>query len=76
MDKVEFNAKLDALAQLPEVTPEQIQEIVIDFINHLQEIIKNDKIDAILQDIEERVESDKFGVLAFIANFIKIKRQG
>jgi hypothetical protein len=76
MQRQQLNEKLDALATMPEVTPEQLQEIIIDFLNHLQEIIKNDKIDAILENIEDRVEDDKFGVLAFIVNFIKVKRLG
>jgi len=76
MQKTELDEKLAAFEALPEVTPEQLQEIIIDFLNYLEGIVKNDKIDAILNKIEERVENDKFGVLAFLFNFIKVKRLG
>jgi len=76
MTKEDLDLKLAALETLPEVTPEQLQDIIVAFLDYLQTIIKNDKIDEILENIENRVENDRFGVLAFIVNFIKLKRQG
>ena len=76
MQKTELDLKLAAFESLQEVTPEQLQEIIIDFLNYLEGIIKNEKIDAILEKIEDRVESDKLGILAFVVNFIKVKRLG
>ncbi len=76
MTKEQLDFKLAELETLPEVTPEQLQDIIVAFIDYLQTIIKNDKIDEILENIENRVENDRFGVLAFIVNFIKLKRQG
>lgn len=76
MTKEQLDLKLAELETLPEVTPDQLQDIIVAFIDYLQTIIKNDKIDEILENIENRVENDRFGVLAFIVNFIKLKRQG
>ncbi len=68
--------KLCALIRQQIETPsaEEIQEILVKFLDFLEAKCKNEKIDKILEDIEQRVIDDRFGVLPFLLNFIKLKR--
>lgn len=53
-----------------DLTPEQIRQLIIDGIDTLQELIKNDKIDTILQKIEDGILKDRYGILTKIIQII------
>lgn len=60
-------------AQLPtglDLTPEQIQQLILEGIDTLQELIKNDRIDTILQKIENGILKDRYNILKTIIQII------
>ncbi len=75
MTEQEFNLSLESFQTIEVPDAEQVQSILIDFLNFLEEKCHNEKIDAILENIEDRIETDRFGVIPFLVNFIKLKRQ-
>ncbi len=75
MTEQEFNLSLESFQTIEVPDAEQVQSILIDFLNFLEEKCHNEKIDAILENIESRIEDDRFGVIPFLVNFIKLKRQ-
>lgn len=75
MTEQEFNLSLESFQTIEVPDAEQVQSILIDFLNFLEEKCQNEKIDAILENIESRIEDDRFGVIPFLVNFIKLKRQ-
>lgn len=75
MTDQQFNESLQSFQTIEVPDAEQVQSILIDFLNFLEEKCQNEKIDAILENIESRIEDDRFGVIPFLVNFIKLKRQ-
>jgi hypothetical protein len=75
MSDQEFNLSLESFQTIEVPDAGQVQSILIDFLNFLEEKCQNEKIDAILENIEDRIETDRFGVIPFLINFIKLKRQ-
>lgn len=75
MTDQQFNLSLMNFQTIEVPDAEQVQSILIDFLNFLEEKCQNEKIDAILENIEQRIEDDRFGVIPFLVNFIKLKRQ-
>lgn len=74
MTDQKFDAVLTDFKAIETPTAEDVQKILIDFLNFLEEKCQNEKLDAILENIESRIEDDRFGVIPFIINFIKLKR--
>ena len=70
----QFNEAMSGFQQIETPSAEEIQEILVKFLDFLEAKCKNEKIDKILEDIEQRVIDDRFGVLPFLLNFIKLKR--
>ena len=70
----QFNEAMSGFQQIETPSAEEIQEILVKFLNFLEAKCENEKIDKILEDIEQRVIDDRFGVLPFLLNFIKLKR--
>ena len=70
----QFNEAMSGFQQIETPSAEEIQEILVKFLVFLEAKCKNEKIDKILEDIEQRVIDDRFGVLPFLLNFIKLKR--
>lgn len=66
MTKELFQAQVEKFSRIEDVTPEELQAIIDDFIDFLQEIIKNEKIDDFLQHIQDKVDADKFGLFRAI----------
>lgn len=75
MTDQQFNESLQSFQTIEVPDADQVQSILIDFLNFLEEKCQNEKIDAILENIESRIEDDRFGVIPFLVNFIKLKRQ-
>lgn len=75
MTEQQFNEELDDFQSLEVPQPEEIQQIIISFLDFLEEKCRDEKIDGIRENIEERIKDDKFGVIPFIINFIKLKRK-
>ena len=74
MTDIQFNEAMSGFQQIETPSAEEIQEILVKFLDFLEAKCKNEKIDKILEDIEQRVIDDRFGVLPFLINFIKLKR--
>ena len=70
----QFNEAMLGFQQIETPSAEEIQEILVKFLDFLIAKCENEKIDKILEDIEQRVEDDKFGIIPFLLNFIKLKR--
>lgn len=75
MTAEKFEQSLNDFNAIETPTAEELQTILINFLNFLEEKCQNEKIDAILEKVEARIESDKFGIIPFLVNFIKLKRQ-
>lgn len=71
MTREEFDAKLTAFETKIDLEPDDIKNIILDFINFLQDIIKSEKVDEFLEKIEDRIEEDKFGLFAALIAAIK-----
>ena len=74
MTDIQFNEAMVSFQQIETPTAEQVQEILIKFLDFLEAKCQNEKLDKILEDIEQRVIDDKFGIIPFLLNFIKLKR--
>lgn len=53
-----------------DLTPEQVQQLILEGIDTLQELIKNDRIDTILQKIENGILKDRYGILKAIIQIV------
>lgn len=74
MTDIQFNEAMVSFQQIETPTAEQVQEILIKFLDFLEAKCQNEKLDKILEDIEQRVIDDKFGIFPFLLNFMKLKR--
>lgn len=54
------------------ITPEQIKSIILAFIDLLEELINNAKVDGFLEKIETFIEEDKIGIFRGIFAGFKI----
>ena len=70
----QFNEAMSGFQQIETPSAEEIQEILVKFLDFLEAKWENEKIDKILEENEQRVIDDRFGVLPFLLNFIKLKR--
>lgn len=74
MTDVQFNEAMSSFQQIDTPSAEDVQAILVKFLDFLEAKCQNEKIDKILEEIEQRVIEDRFGVLPFLINFIKLKR--
>lgn len=74
MTDVQFNEAMSSFQQIDTPSAEDVQDILVKFLDFLEAKCQNEKIDKILEEIEQRVIEDRFGVLPFLINFIKLKR--
>ena len=75
MTDQQFTEVLNDFKAIETPTADEIQAILTAFLEFLIAKCENEKIDAILENIKDRVEDDRFGVIPFLINFIKLKRQ-
>lgn len=67
---VDANSIAAQLAPGIDLTPEQIKELVLQGIDTLQELIKNDRLDTILQKIENGILKDRYNILTTIIQIV------
>lgn len=67
---VDANSIAAQLAPGLDLTPEQIKQLVIEGIDTLQELIKNDRLDTILQKIENGILKDRYNILTTIIQIV------
>ena len=53
-----------------ELTPDQIKQLIMEGIDTLQELVKNDRLDTILQKIENGLLKDRYNILTTIIQII------
>jgi RNA binding exosome subunit len=75
MTEKDFDNALFDFQKIETPTAEDIKTILNNFLEFLIAKCKNEKIDEILETIQDKVEDDKFGLIPFLINFIKLKRQ-
>lgn len=74
MTAEQFNTELEKFKAIEIPEPEQIQSFLISVLDFLEEKCQNIKVDSVLEDIESRIKEDRYGVLKFLVDFIKLKR--